>query len=102
MEGVAPDESLMSLDDVRDFLHIAVRACERFAAGTKVQLEILDKTKPDEEWLDVSQEEAAKGSIFFGNQVLPCRFALKFDRSIALHCARHCMAHVVDAERKGW
>ena len=69
MEGVAPDESLMSLDDVRDFLHIAVRASERFAAGIKVQLEILDKTKPEEEWLDLSQEEAAKGRIFFGNQV---------------------------------
>jgi hypothetical protein len=43
------------LDEVRDFLYVALRSQERQSVALKALVEALEARKPDEEWLEQAQ-----------------------------------------------
>eukprot|EP00798_Chlamydomonas_sp_ICE-L_P020097 gene20097-26815_t len=57
-------EPILTLDEVRDYLAVGVRSCERFSTSLKAQLELLESRKPDEEWLELTKEEASVWADF--------------------------------------
>lgn len=58
----------LSLDEVREFLYVGLRAQERSSVNLKALVEALDGRKEYEEWLEQAQDEAEKGLVFHEQQ----------------------------------
>mmetsp|Transcript_5009 Transcript_5009/g.10835 ORF Transcript_5009/g.10835 Transcript_5009/m.10835 type:complete len:453 (+) Transcript_5009:1-1359(+) len=65
---MADGDDLLSLDEVREYIYVALRAQERFTAGLKSFVDDLEKKKEGDEWLEQVQDEAAKAASFYEGQ----------------------------------
>jgi hypothetical protein len=70
MEAVACTVQDLPLDDVKEFVYVALRSQERFSDALKAFLEILNNKKEEQdEWLELVREEMEKGVTFCNNQL---------------------------------
>ncbi|GAX81606.1 hypothetical protein CEUSTIGMA_g9034.t1 [Chlamydomonas eustigma] len=68
MESLSQQD--LPLDDVKEFIYVALRSQERFSTALKALLESLDKKQDgQDEWLELVQEEMEKGVTFCNNQL---------------------------------
>lgn len=54
---------VVTLDECRDYLFVALRAAERFALELKKTTEALNDRKASDEWLEEVADQMAKGAL---------------------------------------
>lgn len=59
----------VTLDEMRDALFSAQRALERHAGEVKKIADVLNDRKPEDEWLELSQETLHKAELFLSQQL---------------------------------
>lgn len=101
-------DSIVSLDELRDFFFMAQRSLERHAADVKKVAETLNSLKPEDEWLEASQEACEKVSSETtyerGSTVLGCCRGSHIDAlnmNWSLHMIGECAGSVVPTAAAG-
>lgn len=60
---------IVTLDETRDFFYTSLRALERFCVELKGTVEALEARRPSDEWLEASETQLRKGTLFLDQQL---------------------------------